>query len=280
MKFTKWHGQGNDFIIVNGMEEHIVDFSRTAIAVCDRHFGIGADGLVVLLPADTTADFRMRIFNSDGSEAEMCGNATRCVARYVYEQGLTTKTRITLQTMAGSIVPELLFDAGRFNTIRVDMGQPRITRAEIPMTGDPSAQAVSVPVEVDGQVWQVTSVSMGNPHAVVFVDNLAAVNLPVVGLPLETHPMLPRKTNVEFVEVLNREEMRMRVWERGAGITLACGTGASAVLVASVLNGKTGRRAVIHLDGGDLHIEWGHDNHVYMSGPAVEVFRGTYLQEV
>ena len=235
---------------------------------------------MVLLPADTTADFRMRIFNSDGSEAEMCGNATRCVARYVYEQGLTTKTRITLQTMAGSIVPELLFDAGRFNTIRVDMGQPRITRAEIPMTGDPSAQAVSLPVEVDGQVWQVTSVSMGNPHAVVFVDNLAAVNLPVVGPQLETHPMFPRKTNVEFVEVLNHEEMRMRVWERGAGVTLACGTGASAVLVASVLNGKTGRRVVIHLDGGDLHIEWEHDNHVYMSGPAVEVFRGTYLQEV
>lgn len=280
MKFTKWHGQGNDFVIVNGMEEHIVDYSRTAIAVCDRHFGIGADGLVVLLPADTTADFRMRIFNSDGSEAEMCGNATRCVARYVYEQGLTAKTLITLQTMAGSIVPELVFDAGRITTIRVDMGQPRLTRAEIPMTGDPLAQAVSIPVEAAGQVWQVTSVSMGNPHAVVFVDNLTTINLPVVGPQLEAHALFPRKTNVEFVEVLNNEELRMRVWERGAGVTLACGTGASAVLVAAVLNGKTNRRAVIHLDGGDLHIEWGHDNHVYMSGPAVEVFRGTYLQEV
>ena len=281
MKFTKWHGQGNDFVIVNGFEETISDYRQTAIAVCDRHFGIGADGLVILLPPSSPeADFRMRIFNSDGSEAEMCGNVTRCMARYAYENGLTSKTKIILETLAGHIVSELIFENGEIKTVRVDMGQPRLLRAEIPMTGAAQEQAVNCPLEIEGRKYYITCVSMGNPHTIVFVEDLSTVNLTSIGPQIESHPLFPRKTNVEFVQVLNGQEMCMRVWERGAGVTMACGTGASAVLVAAVLNGKTGREATIHLDGGDLRLQWGPDNHVYMSGPAIEVFRGVYLDKV
>lgn len=281
MKFTKWHGQGNDFVIVNGFEETISDYGHTAIAVCDRHFGIGADGLVILLPPSSAeVDFRMRIFNSDGSEAEMCGNVTRCMARYAYENGLTSKTKIILETLAGPIVSELIFENSEIKTVRVDMGQPRLVRAEIPMTGAAQEQAVNFPLEIEGNEYYITCVSMGNPHAIVFVEDLSTVNLTSIGPQIENHPLFPRKTNVEFVQVLNDQEMRMRVWERGAGVTMACGTGASAVLVAAVLNGKTEREAIIHLDGGDLRLQWGSDNHVYMSGPATEVFRGVYLEKV
>ena len=217
------------------------------------------------------------MFNSDGSEAEMCGNATRCVGRYLYENGLTTKTKITLETLAGMIVPELIFADGRIVTVAVDMGQPRLTRSEIPMTGEPHAQAVNVEIAAGGESYHATCVSMGNPHTVIFVEDLDSISLETVGPVIETHALFPRKTNVEFVQVISDSEMRMRVWERGAGITQACGTGASAVLVAAVLTGKTNRQATIHLDGGDLDLQWGADNHIYMSGPAVEVFRGDYL---
>ncbi|EAX48618.1 Diaminopimelate epimerase [Thermosinus carboxydivorans Nor1] len=276
MQFTKWHGQGNDFVIVNGFQEKIEDYAQAAVKICDRHFGIGADGLVIVGPSQV-ADFRMRIFNSDGSEAEMCGNVTRCVARYVYEYGLTDKTKITLETLAGPIKPELIFENGVLRTVRVDMGEPRLKRAQIPMIGEPDSEAINVPLIVNDKTYDITCVSMGNPHCIIFVDDVDEINLAAVGPLIENHPTFPRKTNVEFVQVLNDHEMRMRVWERGAGITLACGTGASATLVAAVLNGKTGRVATIHLDGGDLVLEWGNDNHVYMSGPAVEVFRGEYL---
>lgn len=276
MQFSKWHGLGNDFVIVNGFKEKVQDYKAAAIEVCDRHFGVGADGLVFVLPSDT-ADFQMRIFNSDGSEAEMCGNVTRCVMRYVYENGLTDKTAITLETLAGPIKPELVVSGGVVTGARVDMGQPRLKRAEIPMTGNPDEQAVNVPLTVDGKTFYGTAVSMGNPHFVIFVDDMDAVDLPAVGPKLETHAAFPRKTNVEFVQVLNKQEMRMRVWERGAGITMACGTGACATLVAAVLNNKCDRQATIHLDGGYLVIEWGADGHIYMSGPATEVFRGEYL---
>lgn len=278
MKFSKWHGQGNDFVIVNGFEEIIGDYSEAAIRICNRNFGIGADGLVMILPSKLpAADFQMRIFNSDGSEAEMCGNATRCVARYLYENELTTKTKITLETLAGLIVPELIFADGRIVTVAVDMGQPRLTRSEIPMTGEPHEQAVNVEIAAGGELYQATCVSMGNPHTVIFVENLDSVSLETVGPVIETYSLFPRKTNVEFVQVIGDSEMRMRVWERGAGVTQACGTGASAVLVAAVLTGRTNRKATIHLDGGDLDLQWGADNHIYMSGPAVEVFRGVYL---
>lgn len=281
MQFSKWHGQGNDFVIVNGFQEKLNDYKQAAIAVCDRHFGIGADGLVILLPPTTAdADFRIRIFNSDGSEAEMCGNATRCIARYVYENGLSEKTSLTLETLAGLIKPEIIFDGGQVKTICVDMGEPRLRRSEIPVNGEADSQAVNIPLEAAGAVYRITCVSMGNPHCVIFVDDLASVDLAQVGPHVETHSYFLRKTNVEFVQVLSSNKVRMRVWERGAGITLACGTGASATLVAAVLNEKTDRAITVELDGGDLFVEWRGDNHVYMSGPAIEVFRGTYLGKV
>ena len=276
MKFTKWQGIGNDFVIVNGFQEKIADYASKAIEVCDRHFGIGADGLVIALPSDV-ADFRMRIFNSDGSEAEMCGNVTRCFARFVYETGLTSKTELAIETLAGIIRPKLIFENGVITSVCVDMGEPRLKRSEIPMVGDPEDKAVNVPLLVDNSNFAVTCVSMGNPHCVVFVDDVENLDLQMFGRPIEIHPAFPRKTNVEFVQVLDRQTLRMRVWERGAGVTLACGTGACATLVAAVLNGKTDRRATLKLDGGELLIEWREDNHIYKTGPAKEVFRGEYL---
>lgn len=274
--FSKWHGLGNDFVIVNGLMNQFNEYPQMAIEVCDRHMGIGADGLVFLLPSEI-ADFQMRIFNSDGSEAEMCGNATRCMARYVYEYGLTDKKKITLETKAGIIKPELIFVNDVLSTIKVDMGEPRLKPSEIPMTFTETDQVVNAPLVVDGVEYRITCVSMGNPHCIVFVDQIDEVDLSVIGPKIETHPAFPRKTNVEFVQVINKEKVRMRVWERGAGITMACGTGACATLVSGALNGKIERKAVIELDGGELLIEWGSDNHVYMSGPATEVFRGEYL---
>lgn len=274
--FSKWHGLGNDFVIVNGFTEKIDNYPQMAIQVCDRHTGVGADGLVVVLPS-SIADFEMRIFNSDGSEAEMCGNVTRCIARYVYENGLTDKTKITLETKAGIIKPELIFANGILSTIRVDMGEPRLKRSEIPMAGEEIDKVVSEVLTVQGGEYSITGVSMGNPHCIIFVKDLAETDLALIGPMVEKHPMFPRKTNVEFVQVLNKQKVRMRVWERGAGITMACGTGACATLVAGVLNNIVDRQAVVELDGGELVIEWGLDNHVYMSGPAVEVFRGEYL---
>jgi len=276
MKFTKWQGIGNDFVIVNGFQETIVDYPRKAIEVCDRHFGIGADGLVIALPSEI-ADFRMRIFNSDGSEAEMCGNVTRCFARYVYENGLTAKTDLTIETLAGIIKPKLLFEDGKISAVCVDMGEPRLKRGEIPMTGNAKEQAVNVPLNVGETNYDITCVSMGNPHCIIFTDEAETLDLQALGRPIEVHAMFPRKTNVEFVKVLDRNTLRMRVWERGAGITLACGTGTCAAVVAAVLNNKTERQVLVHLDGGDLFIEWRSDNHIYKTGPAVEVFRGVYL---
>lgn len=276
MQFTKWHGLGNDFVIINGQTENITDYRNQALSICDRNFGIGADGLVVIMPSDI-ADFKMRIFNSDGSEADMCGNATRCVARYLYETGLTDKTVITLDTLAGIITPELIFEDGKLVIVKVDMGEPKLTRGETPMTGNSAEKAINVPVEIDGQTYQVTALSMGNPHCVIFVDDVAKINLASIGPQFETHSLFPRKTNVEFIQVIDRNTLKMRVWERGAGITKACGTGASAALVAAVLNGHTDRQATIKLDGGDLFIQWADNNHIYKSGPAVEVFKGEYL---
>ncbi|AIF51947.1 diaminopimelate epimerase [Pelosinus sp. UFO1] len=274
--FSKWHGLGNDFVIVNGLEESIENYEEMAIKVCDRHFGIGADGLVILLKSEI-ADFKMRIFNSDGSEAEMCGNVTRCMARYVFEHGLTDKKKITLETKAGIIKPELIFTNGILDTVRVDMGEPRLKRSEIPMDGNADEQVINEILRVGDVEYNITCVSMGNPHCIIFVDDLTLVDLSVIGPKIETDPIFPKKTNVEFVQVLNKQKLRMRVWERGAGVTMACGTGTCATLVAAVLNGKADRQATIELDGGTLFIEWGLDNHIYMSGPAVEVFRGKYL---
>ena len=276
MKFTKWQGTGNDFVIVNGFEETIVDYSTKAIEVCDRHYGIGADGLIMVLPS-SIADFQMRIINSDGSEPEMCGNGIRCFARYVYESGLTNKTELCVETLAGIIRPTLLLENDRVESVCVDMGEPRLQRGEIPTAGNPMEKVINELLTVGDCTYRITCVSMGNPHCVIFTENVDSMDLPAFGKPIEEHPFFPRKTNVEFVQVMDRRNLRMRVWERGAGVTLACGTGTCATVVAAVLNNNTDRKVKVRLDGGELLVEWREDNHVYMTGPAVEVFRGEYL---
>ena len=277
MEFTKMHGLGNDFVILNCLEETVTNPSELAQNMCDRNFGIGADGLVLVLPSDVEeADFRMRIFNPDGSEPEMCGNAIRCFAKYLYERGLTTKTDLNVETLAGIIKPKLILEDGEVELVKVDMGQPRLKRSEIPMKGEESKQIVQEPLYVDGEEFKVTCVSMGNPHCVIFVDDAEEAPVRELGPKIETHDLFPEDINVEFIEVMNEEELKMRVWERGAGVTLACGTGACGSTVAAILNDFTEQKVTVHLLGGDLVIEWADDNHVYMSGPATEVFTGDY----
>jgi diaminopimelate epimerase len=273
MKFTKMHGAGNDYIYVNALKEEVQNPSELAVRLSDRHFGIGSDGLVLILPSDC-ADFRMRMFNSDGSESEMCGNATRCIGKFVYDKGLTEKKRVSLETKAGIKILDLHVVDSLVKTVCVDMGEPILVPANIPMdlSGD---YAIGVPVTVQSKEYMINGVSMGNPHAVVFTENIDLLNLPVIGPEFEHNELFPKRTNTEFVEVLDGEHARMRVWERGAGETLACGTGACAVLVAGVLSGRLHRNAKIDLLGGSLQIEWNSDdNHVYMTGEAVTVFEG------
>lgn len=276
MDFLKFHGIGNDFVLIDGHKQAFPEDALPGLArqLCDRHFGVGGDGLILVQPSQV-ATFRMRMFNPDGSEAEMCGNGIRCFAKYVYDHGLTRDTQITVETLAGIMAPRMTVEDGQVRLVQVDMGEPRLKRPEIPMAGAGDGPVVAEPVEVDGQRWELTAVSMGNPHCVVFVEDVERFPVAAVGPRLETHPLFPRRTNVEFVQVLNPAEFRMRVWERGAGETLACGTGACGATVACVLNGKTGRSVTAHLPGGDLFIEWAADNRVYMTGPAVEVFTGT-----
>jgi len=277
MEFRKVHGLGNDFVLVDSFrrrQELPASLGELAKRICHRQLGVGADGLVILLPS-AEADVRMRIFNADGSEAQMCGNAIRCVARYLYEQGLTGKDVVAVETLAGVVRPQVILENGRFAGVRVDMGEPRLERSQIPMAG-PSGWVIAEPLLVGDHVFNVTAVSMGNPHCVVFVPDAERVALREAGPAIEHHPAFPQRTNVEFVQVLNPEEMKMRVWERGAGATLACGTGACAAVVAGSLNGLTERRVTVHLPLGSLFIEWASDNHLYMTGPAEEVFTGTY----
>ena len=274
MEFTKWQGCGNDFVLIDCRQQELDDYGAFAKRVCDRHYGIGADGVLVILESDK-ADFRMRIFNTDGSEAEMCGNGIRCFARYLREAGATDKDKFTVETGAGILVPEIVWKDGAITGVRVDMGEPVLAADEVPVTGYGNDRAVDVPIEVAGQSWRMTAVSMGNPHCVVFVDDLKQVSIDQVGPLFETQARFPKKTNTEFVQVLDRTHLRMRVWERGAAITLACGTGACATLTAAVLTGRSERAADIILDGGTLHIEWAADNHLYMTGPAECAFAGT-----
>lgn len=279
LDFVKMQGLGNDFILIDCIQENTSgDYGELSRRLCDRHFGVGADGLVLILPSQT-ADIRMRIFNPDGSEPEMCGNAIRCFARYVYENNIINKTVIRVETLAGLIVPELVMDGGRVVSVRVDMGEPRLDRSLIPMEG-PSGRVINESLSVAGEDFGVTCVSMGNPHCITFVQDVEGYPLTRIGPKIENHPVFPRKTNVEFVQILSRNEVRMRVWERGAGETLACGTGACATGVACVLNNLTGRKVTVHLSGGDLIIEWTGDNHVYMTGPAEYVFSGRWAGEI
>lgn len=274
MNFTKMHGCGNDYIYVNLFEEKVEDPKNTAIKVSDRHFGIGADGLVLIGPSEI-ADFRMRIFNADGSEAEMCGNATRCVAKYVYEHRLTNKTIITLETGAGIKELVLTVKDGIVELVRVDMGEPILEAKEIPVIADKSP-VVDEPLLVDGKEWRMTCVSMGNPHAVVFVEDVYALDLEKIGPKFENHPRFPKRTNTEFCHVISRTEVDMRVWERGSGETWACGTGACGLVMACILNGYTEDTVLVHLRGGDLSITYDREtNHVFKTGPATEVFSGS-----
>lgn len=275
IKFSKWQGCGNDFILVNGFTENIKDFKRLSTAICDRHFGVGADGLIVLLPSKT-CDFRMRIFNTDGSEAEMCGNGIRCFAGLIHEIGLTKEPSFTVETGAGVIKPKLLPDSHPL-AVCVDMGEPILAGEQIPVKGYGNNKIINEPITVNGKTFRISCVSMGNPHCVIFVDDINSIDIKTWGPILETYDIFPSKTNVEFVRVIDREHLRMRVWERGAAITLACGTGSCASLVASSLNGLTDRKVSIQLDGGELSIDWDvKDNRVYMTGPAQKVFEGMY----
>lgn len=276
MKFTKMHGLGNDYVYVDTFEQSVPDPAAMAIAVSRPHFGVGADGLVLIGPS-TEADYAMRMFNADGSEGEMCGNAVRCIGKYVHDRGLTAKTRVTLATRGGIKTLELQLQGGSVEQVTVDLGEPALGPASLPVTLA-GAQVLNHPLSIDGQTHHITCVSMGNPHAVIFVDDPQAVDVHGIGRQIEHHPLFPKRTNVEFVRVWRRDLLEMRVWERGSGETLACGTGAAASLVAAVLNGLADRSAVVQLTGGELHVHWdARDNHVYQTGPATFVFDGVWL---
>lgn len=275
MKFTKMHGAGNDYVYVNCFAEPVENPAEVAIKVSNRNFGIGSDGLILILPSDK-ADVRMRMFNSDGSESEMCGNGIRCVAKYAYDHAIVTKKEITAETGAGILTLQLFTASdNKVERVRVNMGKPRLTKAEIPMLGDPQGEkTVGQPLNILHTTFTITTVSMGNPHCVIFVDDVENFQVEKYGPLIENHDLFPRRTNVEFVQIISRTEVRQRTWERGAGETLACGTGASAVCVAGALNGLTEKRILNHLSGGDLELEWADDGHLYMTGPATEVFSG------
>jgi diaminopimelate epimerase len=274
MKFTKMQGAGNDYVYVNCFEERVDNPAEVARKVSNRNFGIGSDGLILIMPS-SVADVRMRMFNSDGSESEMCGNGIRCVAKYAFDHGIVAKKEITAETGAGILTLQLFTNShDKVDKVRVNMGEPRLTRTEIPMTGDGVLRVVDEPLNILHSTFRITCVSMGNPHCVIFVDDVENFPVDKYGPIIENHELFPRRTNVEFVQVISRKEVRQRTWERGAGETLACGTGASAVTVAAVLNGLTERNIVNHLSGGDLEMEWQDNGPVYMTGPAVEVFSG------
>ncbi len=270
-------GLGNDFILIDCINKSLGDssfLSYLAKKLCHRNFGIGADGLILILPS-SQADLKMRIFNADGTEAQMCGNGIRCFAKYAYENNLVTKNKFTVETLAGIIIPELIITKRQISGIKVNMGTPRLRRKEIPMSGKDTPTVVNEELEINpGQTFKITAVSMGNPHCVISVDEVKAIAVSKIGPQIENHPLFPEKTNVEFIQVLNRREINCRVWERGVGETLACGTGACAALVAGVLTNQTDHQATVHLPGGDLEIEWAEDGKVYMTGPAELVFKG------
>lgn len=273
MKFTKMHGCGNDYVYVNLFEETVNDPAAVSKFVSDRHFGIGSDGLILISPS-AKADFRMNIYNADGSQAEMCGNGIRCVAKYVYDYGLTDKTEFSVETLAGIKYLKLQIENGKTATVEVNMGAPILEAKAIPVAVEESP-VVNVPVEVKGKIYHMTCVSMGNPHAIIFMNNVKDLDIEAIGPYFENHTVFPKRTNTEFVEVIDRNTVNMRVWERGSDETLACGTGACATTVACILNNKTEDEVTVHLLGGDLKIRWDRENNqVYMTGPATVVFDG------
>ena len=274
MKFTKMHGCGNYYVYVNCFEETIENPNETAKFVSDRHFGIGSDGMICIHPSDK-ADFRMAMYNSDGTEGAMCGNGVRCIAKYVYDYGLTDKTTITIETKGGIKELDLTVEDGKVTWVNVDMEAPVLEADKIPVIYDEEKKVIDKPVIVDGREYRITCVSMGNPHGVVFVDSVDDLDIEKLGPMFEHHPMFPDRVNTEFIQVVDDHTIRMRVWERGAGETLACGTGACASAYASYLNQKTGNKVLVHLLGGDLQIEYDEEKHtIFMKGPATKVFDG------
>ena len=278
IKFTKMHGLGNDYVYMDAIHQHIEKESSLAQFVSNRHFGIGSDGLILICKSDV-ADFKMRMFNADGSEAEMCGNGIRCVGKFVYDKGLTNKTQVTIETLAGIKILQLNVENGKVKTVKVDMGEPILEPKKIPVISE-EKPVRNLELKAEDKKFKFTCVSMGNPHAITIVDNTKEFDVERYGKQLEIDKAFPNKTNVEFIEIVDKNHIKMRVWERGSGETLACGTGACASVVACVLNKLTENIVNVELLGGTLEIEWNReDNHVYMTGPAVTVFEGELLQK-
>lgn len=273
MKFTKMQGCGNDYVYVNCFEEKVENPSKVAQIVSDRHFGIGSDGLILICPSDV-ADFRMRMYNADGSESEMCGNGIRCVGKYVFDYGLTDKKKVTVETGAGIKELEFTIENGKVSLVKVDMGEPILKASDVPVVSD-KEQVINEEIVVNGTSWKMTCVSMGNPHAVVYIPDTKSLEIEKIGPHFENHEVFPNRTNTEFVQLLSKDEINMRVWERGSGETWACGTGTCACVMASILNGYTDNKVLVHLLGGDLVIEYDEEsNHIFMTGPATTVFEG------
>lgn len=273
MKFTKMHGIGNDYVYVNCFKETVENPSGVAVKVSDRHFGIGSDGLILIKPSEV-ADGKMEMYNADGSQGAMCGNGIRCVAKYMYDYGITDKTSISVETKSGIKYLDLTLKDGKVDTVKVNMGMPILKAAEIPVRFE-KERVINEPVFVDGTEWRITCVSMGNPHAITYIDDVKGLEIEKIGPKFENHEMFPDRVNTEFVHVIDRKTVEMRVWERGSGETLACGTGACAVAVASILNGLTEDEVTVKLLGGDLKIFWDRkENTVYMTGSATTVFDG------
>ena len=273
MKFTKMHGIGNDYVYVNCLKENVENPSEVAIKISDRHFGIGSDGLILIKPSDV-ADGKMEMYNADGSQGAMCGNGIRCVAKYMYDYGITDKTSISVETKSGIKYLDLTLKNGKVDTVKVNMGAPILKAAEIPVISE-KEQVISEPVTIDGKEWKITCVSMGNPHAITSIDDVKHLEIEKIGPKFENHEIFPDRVNTEFVHVIDRNTVEMRVWERGSGETYACGTGACAVAVSSILNGLTEEEVTVKLLGGDLKIFWNREeNRVYMTGSATKVFDG------
>ena len=278
IKFTKMQGLGNDYVYIDAINQDIKKESELALFVSDRHYGIGSDGLILICKSKI-ADFKMKMFNPDGSEAEMCGNGIRCVGKFVYDKGLTQKTLITIETLAGIKKLKLNLENGEVKNVKVDMGEPILEAEKIPVCSDEKI-IKNFKINVEDMEFNITAVSMGNPHAVIFIKNIEKFNVEKYGKQIENNILFPKRTNVEFVEIINKEKVKMRVWERGTGETLACGTGACATIVAGVLNNFIERKANVELLGGILEIEWNkEDNHIYMTGEAKTVFEGELYKE-
>ena len=278
IKFTKMHGTGNDYVIINTLKIKLKDINSLAKKMCNRNYGIGADGLLLIIKSDS-ADFKMQMINPDGTEAEMCGNGIRCFSKYIYDHKFTSKKTIEIETLSGIKTLNLNIKNNKVDSVIVDMGEPVLQKSRIPMLGEPGMAIDELLHLDDGAKFNITAVSMGNPHVVIFVEDINNFPIEKYGPIIENHDLFPNRTNVEFVQIINETEVSQRTWERGAGETLSCGTGASAVTAACILNKKTKRKTTVHLTGGDLKIEWKEDNNkIYMTGPAVEVFNGEWIE--